>query len=79
MPPPDTARDRNKENMLLPPHKYHLELCLAKPLYTGIREGPGVKPNKPDAMRVRLDNALRFLEQRGKGEHREASQYAVYT
>jgi hypothetical protein len=65
--------------MMSPPHKSHLELRLARPLYTGIREGPAAKPNKPDAMRVRCDDALGFLEQGGSGERREASQYAVYT
>jgi len=60
----DWQRNRNKENMLSPPCKSHSELRvrLAKPLYTGIREGPALKLNKPDAMRVRRDEALRFLE-----------------
>jgi len=69
--------DWQRNRMLSPPHKSHLELRLAKPLHTGTREGPAAKPNKPDAMRVRRDNALSFLERRGKGERREASQYAV--
>jgi len=75
----DTARiigcRREIKKTLPPPHNSHLE---AKPLHTGVCEGPAVKPNKPDVMCVQRDNALGFLERWGKGERREALQYAVY-